>query len=215
MIDKDLMFNALLKYNGKLLIDSLIDNKEKALSIYAEVKSSVILYQRIDNWKDIINLLEPVESVKLLFSYYDFCFNIIHSLGGYIENIIGDEIIVIWDKNNDVASVQHACEVAKECYLQSKQIINKIDTRLDLEIVSGIHSGEIVVGNFGSSDRLFYRAIGDNIDTANKLMKLNSQYKTNVIISDKIINETHFEYRELDSIFIDNYKAIKIFELIE
>ena len=48
----------------------------------------------------------------------------------------------------------------------------------------GIHSGEVIVGNFGGSTMFDYRALGDPVNTASRLESVNKQLGTSMCISE-------------------------------
>ena len=66
----------------------------------------------------------------------------------------------------------------------------------------GLNTGEVVMGNLGSSDRLNYTVIGDNVNTAARLYNVAKGGQT--IISEATYNEVkdHFIVNELTPVFV-------------
>jgi adenylate cyclase len=130
-------------------------------------------------------------------------------------NINSDEVISFFGdecSNPELKAILSYYDSVKMLneYLQSIGILKNI-------IGTGINSGEIVIGNFGSEDRMFYSIMGEHVNFANRLLNSNKLYETNIIISDftyqRIKNE--LVVRELDTINVFGLKEPhKIYEVL-
>jgi adenylate cyclase len=80
----------------------------------------------------------------------------------------------------------------------------------------GLHVGDAVVGNIGSSDRMNYTALGATVNLASRLEGLNKIYGTSVLVSAAVRQraEQFFVFRSVDRLKPKGFaEAFTIFEL--
>ena len=76
----------------------------------------------------------------------------------------------------------------------------------------------MVVGNMGSSSRMDYTLMGDNVNLGARLEGTNKVYGTNIIISEATYEyvKEHIVARELDLIRVKGKELpVKIYELVD
>ena len=150
---------------------------------------------------------------KLLNHYYELLFEPVRKYNGIISDVVGDAMLAIWTSYQpDPYLKQAACDAALE-------ILENIDKNSGEHVIPtriGLHAGEIVLGNVGAMDHFEYRAVGDIVNTANRIQGLNKQLNTRVIISEDTLRHLdNFITRELGVFRLAGKRnPVKLYELI-
>ena len=95
---------------------------------------------------------------------------------GTVDKFIGDAVMVFWNAPNPQPDhIERACRAA----LSAKAAGEKLNAQFESEGLKpfftrfGIHVGDAVVGNLGSSERMNYTALGNTVNLASRLEGLN------------------------------------------
>jgi adenylate cyclase len=81
----------------------------------------------------------------------------------------------------------------------------------------GLHTGEAIVGNVGSVDRINYTALGHTVNMASRFEKLNKRYGTTILVSEGVRAAAGdaFMFRFVDRAVPEGaHAAIALYELI-
>src|SRR5262249_23156993 len=106
---------------------------------------------------------------------------------GIVDKYVGDSVMAFWNAPEPVADhAYRACLAALRC----RSAIDNLETTSPgttaFRTRFGIHSGEAMVGNFGSKERLDYTCIGDAVNLAARLERINKYYSTDILISHSV-----------------------------
>ena len=114
---------------------------------------------------------------------------------GSIDKFIGDAVMAVWGRLRDPSDEQTLNEEALAAVttaVRMREELAKLNTgwkqrgMQELAFGIGIHQGEAIVGNIGSSARMEFTAIGDTVNSASRLESATKQYGTDLIISDAV-----------------------------
>ncbi len=129
--------------------------------------------------------------MRQLTDYFNLATRVFARHGGVIDKFMGDGIMVLWGAPSDLPDAEHrACVASLELHAEMTELnrrwqaegLQPFRTRI------GMHTGVVVAGVLGSSDRLSYTALGDVINAASRIEGTNKQLGTRTLMS-----ETTFE----------------------
>jgi adenylate cyclase len=140
--------------------------------------------------------------------------------GGTIDKFIGDAVMVFWNAPNAQPDhVERACRAALAGRLACEMLNSQFETEGLKPFFTrfGIHVGEAVVGNLGSTERMNYTALGNTVNLAARLEGLNKQFGTSILVSESVyLRAQHcFQFRAFESVIAKGMtKETRIFELV-
>ncbi|PYM13101.1 MAG: hypothetical protein DME18_09795 [Verrucomicrobia bacterium] len=179
-VQNKLYQHTLALYLSPKLVKKFASNKE-LLRPGAKKETLTILFSDIANFTSISEGMDSDDLQRHMNGYFQTAVaQCIHHTDGTIVKYIGDAIFAFWnapDPQSDHAL--RACEAALRFRDQPPQYMNgqRLITRI------GLHTGVANVGNFGSTARFDYTALGENINLASRMEGLNKYLGTDILIT--------------------------------
>ena len=131
-----------------------------------------ILFSDIRGFTSMSEKLPAQEVVKVLNDYFELMVDILFEHGGILDKFIGDALMGLWGapvRRPDDATRAVQAAVQMQAKLREFNAERVADGKPPLQIGIGLHTGQVVVGNMGSSKALSYTAIGDGVNLASRL----------------------------------------------
>src|SRR5262249_3090381 len=149
-----------------------------------ERRELTILFSDIQNFTTKAESFSIDQLVPALTEYFNVLSKIITDTGGTIDKYIGDSVMAFWNAPKILHDHSiHACTAALRFVKRQKNTDNAF---LQETTRFGIHTGEVIVGNFGSTERVNYTALGDAVNVSSRLQSLNKEYHTSILISESV-----------------------------
>jgi adenylate cyclase len=151
-----------------------------------EKKSVCVMFLDIRNFTSFAEKKSPEEVVYYLEHLFDFMIEIVNRNHGIINKFLGDGFMAVFgapisDGHNCVNAVQAAKEILMRLKIEIAQG-NVPPTRVGI----GLHSGDAVMGSIGSALRREYTVIGDVVNLASRIEKLNKEFDSELLISEEV-----------------------------
>ncbi len=207
------------KYVPSNLVSKMIGLGKEAV-IGGEKKTLTLFFSDIKDFTSISEQLDPEFLVEDLEKYLSIMSKTIIRNSGTVDKYMGDGIMAFWGAPDEVKDhAVLACYAALECQAVLKHTAKKNPESVVSNSLTriGINTGEVIVGNMGSEERLDYTVIGDSVNLASRLEALNKIYGTSIIISESTYNvvRDYVDARLLDKVAVKGKnKGIRIHELV-
>lgn len=130
-----------------------------------EHKDVCIMFTDIRDFTSLSQKIDAEVLFGILSRHLGEQVDLIYQHEGYVDKFSGDGIMAVFEGENK-------CELASRCALDiidmAQQHCEFIDG-LQLKIGIGINTGEVILGNIGSSEHLDYSVVGNTVNLAARL----------------------------------------------
>jgi adenylate cyclase len=138
-----------------------------------------ILFTDIRGFTAFCESKDPALIVDMLNVYMGQMVAIIVKYGGHVNKFIGDGILAVFSDDDEGAVPGDHAYRATICATEMVTVPGEFKTG------AGLHSGEVVIGNVGSSDKMEFTVLGDTVNLASRLESLNKEHKTKLLLSEE------------------------------
>jgi adenylate cyclase len=150
------------RYTSDEIVEAVLDEPD-GLRLGGEKREVAILMSDLRGFTALTERLEASEVVALMNNYLTVMIEVIQQRKGIIDDIIGDAILVFFGAP---LAMEEAKENAACCALEMQKSMAEVNEHNlrqgwpEVEMGIGLHSGETVVGNIGSTKRSKYGVVG-------------------------------------------------------
>ncbi|OPX56925.1 adenylate cyclase [Oceanospirillum multiglobuliferum] len=189
--DKQRVRKMLSQYVSPAILTELIDKTDElAKADIGTVENLTILFSDIRGFTSISENLDASQVVDLLNIHLGSMSDVIFDYNGTLDKFIGDAIMAFWGAPIRIAN--HP-DQAVQCALAMVRELTKVNEKLNakgyksINVGIGLHTGDVVLGNIGSSKKLDYTVIGDNVNLASRMEGLTKNYRCEVLITEDTV----------------------------
>ncbi len=158
-------------------------------------KMVCVMFLDIRDFTSFVESHTPEEVVTYLNKLFHFMIDIVQMHNGVINQFLGDGFMATFGA--PVASGN----ISQNAVMAARQIIEKVKSENETgnipktRIGIGLHYGQAVIGNIGSSLRKQYSITGSVVIIASRIEQLNKTYNAQLTISEQVFNQLEPEKR--------------------
>ncbi|CAN0486673.1 unnamed protein product, partial [Discosporangium mesarthrocarpum] len=166
--------NQLAKYLSPQVYASIFEGRNSG-DIASRRKKLTVFFSDIVGFTEITEQMEAEDLTRILNQYLTEMSEIALSYGATIDKFVGDAIVIFFGdpeskgvKEDAIACVKMALAMKKRLQ-ELNERWSEMGIEKPLQCRVGINTGYCTVGNFGSSERMDYTAIGNGVNLASRL----------------------------------------------
>jgi len=160
---------------GKYLSDEIVSTileSPAGMQLGGDKRIATIMMTDLRGFTSIGERLPAESVVNMINIYLDVMTEIIMKYNGTIDEFIGDAILVIFGapvQRPDDAQRAVACAIEMQIAMAEVNRRNKEAGYPEVSMGIGVNTGDIVVGNIGSSRRMKYGVVGKNVNLTSRI----------------------------------------------
>jgi adenylate cyclase len=171
------------------LVDRLLEDPSLA-ELGGQKRELSCMFTDLGGFTSLSESLGPQETVRLLNRYFDRAAEVIQDrCGGYLNKFLGDGIFAffgapVFQTDHARRAIEAAVQCQGEIVELNKALAAEGGPDIQLSLRVGITTGEAMVGNCGSTQRMDYTAIGDCVNLASRLEQANKFFGTGILVDE-------------------------------
>ncbi|MSR64221.1 MAG: adenylate/guanylate cyclase domain-containing protein [Verrucomicrobiae bacterium] len=217
--EKRFVKQAFQHYLSPNVMTEVLNNPHK-LVLGGVRRKMTVLFSDIRGFTLYSEKRPPEEVVPVLNELQDELSKVIFRHDGTLNKFMGDAIMAFWGAptepkpDDSLRAVRAAIEMVETLQrLETKWRAQGIEP---FGIGIGINTGEMIVGNMGSTTHFDYTVIGDEVNLGARLESLTRQFDANIIVSEATYREVkeHVQSKDLGETTVKGRaKPVRIYAL--
>ncbi|HQJ15798.1 MAG TPA: adenylate/guanylate cyclase domain-containing protein [Candidatus Omnitrophota bacterium] len=197
---------AFSHYLSHEVISEMMDNPSR-LTLGGERRHLTVLFSDVRGFTAFSETRQPEEVVAMLNEVLSLQVKVIFHYNGTLDKFVGDEVMAFFgapSKRHEKDHALVAIRVALDIQEKMKELRQNLaqDAKAAIQIGIGINTGDMVVGNMGSAERMDYTVIGDNVNLGARLCAAAGK-------GEIIISESTFEMAR-DHVVVEKLEPIMV-----
>jgi adenylate cyclase len=202
------------EYVSPIVMNKLLTLKP---DLRSEKREVCVMFLDIRDFTRFAENRTPEEVVNYLESLFEFMIEIVNRHHGVINKFLGDGFMAVFGAPlSEGGDCSNGVAAAREILLRVEEEVS-LGRVLPTTVGIGLHAGEAVTGSIGSSLRKEYTVIGDVVNLASRIEKLNKRFQSRLLVSENVwqsIGETSDNVIAMGNVLVQGReKGIGIYQL--
>ena len=151
-----------------------------------ELRNVCVMFLDIRNFSSYAAGERPEAVMAYLNTLFDFMIDVVNEHQGIVNKFLGDGFMAVFGAPiDDAKSCGHAVS-ASLAILERLDLLNAAGRIHPTRVGIGLHVGETVTGNVGSTARKEYTIIGDVVNLASRLEQATKEFQARLLISEAV-----------------------------
>ena len=195
---------------------------EKTVSLGGENRTATILFSDIRGYTSLTERLHALTSVEILNDFLSSMSEEVFKQEGTLDKYIGDCVMAIFGapvshEDDALRAIKAALGMKQRVGQLKDQWRDKLDVSMRelFEIGIGIHTGEVIAGNIGSTKRMEYTVVGTAVNLASRLENVAKPGQVIISRSTYACTREFIETRKLPPIELKNIsRPVEVYEVL-
>lgn len=191
--------------------------------LFVRMKTLTLINVDIRGFTPLTRRIGPQKTVSLLNSFFAVMGGIVFKHNGIVDKYLGDGFLAVFgapvsrtlDADNAITAVLEMIDSLQEV---NDDFIRELGSSITIGI--SVHTGEVVVGNFGFDMKMDYTVIGDAVNIVFRMQNLTKAKPDSIVISESTSQavRSKLKLRKIDlkdnRFAQDIPSSLKIYELL-
>jgi class 3 adenylate cyclase len=185
----------------------------------ADQQWATILCCDIHGFTALSERLRPEQLITLVNRLYEQIVRVVNAKQGVVDKFLGDAVICIFEGKD-------SARTAVACGMEMRRAVRAFNTREEtsagktIQIGIGLHSGPVIIGTIGSSERMDSTVLGLTVNLAKRMEELTKTLGVEMLISQQVTDglpKGHpYPLRSLGEAFVKGHSSpLTIYEVVD
>lgn len=183
VLERDRAVRIFGQYVSPQIAEKLL---KQPVELAGELRHVCVMFLDIRDFSSYAASARPEAVMTYLNRLFDFMIDIVNAHQGIVNKFLGDGFMAVFGAPiDDAEPCVHAVDASRKILVRLDEL-NAAGTIHLTRVGIGLHMGEAVTGNVGSSERKEYTIIGDVVNLAARLEQATKEFNARLLISDVV-----------------------------